>query len=272
MSAIASSEAATRMVLTLNHGAPDYGTFLNAAKKIASDQQLDFLEFVDGDGTILSSAQWPAKFGYKEPAFAAVIPTSAFLRQEEVPDGAVLGLSAIRKVATLETNGFMWWADGALIRTFWRAGNFPRVRVPCFIKTWATGFRHNFCSTLRGRCNGRNCLHRSSNRHNSRGQEAEYGDSLDRGMPWMMRRFMPSRYPDRTISCWGYSWSATRAELISDCSGTSLAQRCWRAPPEILLAILFSGWAAGRVTQPVQTTRRGRSRGLRRATGKRGFR
>ena len=63
---IASSEAATRMALAVSRGPADYSAFVNEAKTLADNQQLDFLEFVDNRGTILSSAQWPAKFGYKE--------------------------------------------------------------------------------------------------------------------------------------------------------------------------------------------------------------
>lgn len=96
---IASSEIATRMALAASRGTTDYGSFVNDAKALADNQQLDFLEFVDKRGTILSSAQWPAKFGYKEGSLpGGVPPKSAFLRQEELPDGAALALSAIREV------------------------------------------------------------------------------------------------------------------------------------------------------------------------------
>jgi two-component system, NtrC family, nitrogen regulation sensor histidine kinase NtrY len=96
---IASSEAATRMALAASRGTTDYGSFVNDAKTLADNQQLDFLEFVDRRGTILSSAQWPAKFGYKETSLpAGAPPKGAFLRQEELPDGAALALSAIREV------------------------------------------------------------------------------------------------------------------------------------------------------------------------------
>ena len=67
---IASSDAVTRMALSLSNNAPDYGAYLNEAKSIADSQQLDFLEFTDSQGTIISSAQSPARFGYKEPAIA----------------------------------------------------------------------------------------------------------------------------------------------------------------------------------------------------------
>ena len=95
---IAASEAATRMALAIGRGSTDYSSFVNEAKALADNQQLDFLEFVDQQGTILSSAQWPAKFGYKDNSLPQPLTTDAFLRQEELPDGAALSLSAIRQV------------------------------------------------------------------------------------------------------------------------------------------------------------------------------
>jgi two-component system nitrogen regulation sensor histidine kinase NtrY len=95
---IASADAATRMALALGNGLPDFSAYLNEAKTVAENQQLDFLEFVDGQGTILSSAQWPAKFGYKDPLSIKAVPKEAFLKREELPDGAALGVFAIREV------------------------------------------------------------------------------------------------------------------------------------------------------------------------------
>ena len=101
---IASSEAATRMALAVSRGSSDYGAFVNEAKTLADNQRLDFLEFVDSRGTILSSAQWPAKFGYKESSLPlAAPPKAAFLRQEQLSDGVALSLSAIRKVEVGDT-------------------------------------------------------------------------------------------------------------------------------------------------------------------------
>jgi two-component system, NtrC family, nitrogen regulation sensor histidine kinase NtrY len=96
---IASDETVTRMALAVNRGPADYSAYVNEAKALADSQQLDFLEFVDSHGTILSSAHWPAKFGYKEGSLpGGPPPKAAVLRQEELPDGAALSLSAIRQV------------------------------------------------------------------------------------------------------------------------------------------------------------------------------
>jgi signal transduction histidine kinase len=95
--AIAASESAVHIALALNRGIQDTGTYLNDAKNIADSQRLDFFEFADNQGTIISSAQWPAKFGYREalvpPPFGLREP---FLKQEELPDGVALGVFAIR--------------------------------------------------------------------------------------------------------------------------------------------------------------------------------
>jgi len=93
---IASGDAAARVALSLNQGSPDYGAYLNEAKILADAQQLDFLEFTDDQGTILSSAQWPAKFGYKNAV--PQVAQAAFLQRVDTPDGAALGLCTTRQV------------------------------------------------------------------------------------------------------------------------------------------------------------------------------
>lgn len=96
---IAASDVSTRLALALNRNAPNYAAYLNEAKSLAENQRLDFLEFANSDGTIISSAQWPAKFGYQEHILlTGPVPKDAFLRQEDLPAGPALGLSAIRKV------------------------------------------------------------------------------------------------------------------------------------------------------------------------------
>ena len=59
---VASSDAVSRMAVTLNATATDSAGYLDLAKSMADSHQLDFLELVDEHGTIISSAEWPAKF------------------------------------------------------------------------------------------------------------------------------------------------------------------------------------------------------------------
>src|SRR5208283_2953668 len=85
--AIAAGETVQRIALELNRSvapaegaAPNSSGYPSEARALASQQQLDFLELVDHQGTILSSAQWQAKFGYPEPAIASsTAPAGAFL-------------------------------------------------------------------------------------------------------------------------------------------------------------------------------------------------
>src|SRR5580704_3753720 len=96
---IAASDDVGRMAVKLNRPQADAGPYFEMAKTTAENSRLDFLEFVESDGTIISSAQWPAKFGYPDAAagsFAASANQSAFLKQEELQDGTALGLFAVR--------------------------------------------------------------------------------------------------------------------------------------------------------------------------------
>jgi two-component system, NtrC family, nitrogen regulation sensor histidine kinase NtrY len=108
---VAASEVVQRIALDMNRGGSDPSEYVAAARSLASQQRLDFLELVDGHGTILSSGQWQAKFGYPEPAIpqakpeapnsdatspTATVPAGPFLKREELPDGATLGLFAVR--------------------------------------------------------------------------------------------------------------------------------------------------------------------------------
>jgi two-component system nitrogen regulation sensor histidine kinase NtrY len=80
----------------------DAAPYLNEAQALAQDAQLDFLEIIGPDGNIVSSAQWPARFGYAEPATGEGSLTP-FLKREELQDGSsVLGLFAVRPIRGAE--------------------------------------------------------------------------------------------------------------------------------------------------------------------------
>jgi two-component system nitrogen regulation sensor histidine kinase NtrY len=91
---MAGSEPVTRIAFDLGHGG-DPAPYLNRAAALAQDYQLDFLEIVSSDGSIVSSAQWPARFGYKETAVTAS-NRKPFLKEESLPDGSSqIGLFAV---------------------------------------------------------------------------------------------------------------------------------------------------------------------------------
>ena len=105
--AIAGSEPVSRMATALNGASlgsslstsADSAEYFELARQVAENRQLDFLEFLDGQGKIISSAQWPAKFGYPETGFeglSALSGQDAFLKREELQDSTALGLFAVR--------------------------------------------------------------------------------------------------------------------------------------------------------------------------------
>jgi len=99
--AIANSDSALRMAGALSGTTSDSAEYFDLARVMAESHQLDFLEILDARGTIVSSAQWPAKFGYPEPAFESIsaFPEQApFLKLEELQDSTALGLFAARPI------------------------------------------------------------------------------------------------------------------------------------------------------------------------------
>jgi signal transduction histidine kinase len=98
--AIATSDPVTRMATALNGTSSDFAEYFDLARAVADNHQLDFVEILDGRGTIVSSAQWPAKFGYPETAFASLSTANqdAFLKLEELQDSTALGFFAVRAV------------------------------------------------------------------------------------------------------------------------------------------------------------------------------
>jgi signal transduction histidine kinase len=93
VNAIAASDAARHIAIQ-----PDYTEYYDYAAPQAATHDLDLLELVAADGAIVSSAQWPARFGYHEEWLAAGGDWNgrgAFLRREELPMGVTLALVAV---------------------------------------------------------------------------------------------------------------------------------------------------------------------------------
>ena len=91
--AIAASDAARNIAIQ-----PDYTQYYDYAAPEAATHDLDLLELVAADGAIVSSAQWPARFGYKEDWLTSGEDwklRGAFLRREELPQGGTLALVAV---------------------------------------------------------------------------------------------------------------------------------------------------------------------------------
>ena len=90
----------SRMALALNRAWRMRGHILNWRRHGAENNRLDFLGVcAKAMARIVSSAQWPAKFGYagrRCRQLCRVADQGAFLKQEELQDGTALGLFAVR--------------------------------------------------------------------------------------------------------------------------------------------------------------------------------
>lgn len=94
---LATSEQARVMAYQIKQSG-DTARYLTTAQTMAQNAQLDFLEIVGSNDDVISSAQWPARFGYPEPAVKNASKTP-FLKREALPDGSTaLGLFAVRGI------------------------------------------------------------------------------------------------------------------------------------------------------------------------------
>ena len=95
-------ERIARMAYDLAHGG-DASMYVTEAAALAQEYELDYLELLQPDGSIVSSAQWPAHFGYKEPAIASA--GQPFFLKEEVlgQDPSEIGLFVVRAVPGAES-------------------------------------------------------------------------------------------------------------------------------------------------------------------------
>jgi two-component system, NtrC family, nitrogen regulation sensor histidine kinase NtrY len=110
VAAIAASERVTRI---LTAGAETY-PFVNEAETLAREHALELLTIAGSNGAIISSAQWPARFGYREDWLtrgADWNSTPVGLRREELADGPVLALMAVR---TVRSGDLMLYVAGGM--------------------------------------------------------------------------------------------------------------------------------------------------------------
>lgn len=248
--AVAKSEAATRMALSLSHGPPDYAAYLDEAQTLAENQQLDFLEFVDGNGTILSSAQWPAKFGYKESFPVMTAPRESFLNQEQLPDSMTLSLVAVRRVPVGDSPLYVM-GGRKLDKDFLASLEPPAGMKAFFYQNLGPSFTPQFLITPTGLTQHWERLAPIVQQVQQRGQETT------RLIHWSpnaaedeMIDAIPLAGADRQVLGILLVANSRRAylELEQQIRSTAIVS----GAAGIVLTILLSGWIASRVTRPVE--------------------
>ena len=104
---ITNADVTVRMALDLARPSADASLYVHDANGAAQEHGLNFVEFVNTDGTLISSAQYPARVGYKNDWVNNVKDwrgSSAFLKKEELPDGVELSLTAVRTQSVGDRN------------------------------------------------------------------------------------------------------------------------------------------------------------------------
>jgi two-component system nitrogen regulation sensor histidine kinase NtrY len=259
--AIAASDEASHMSLKLNQPQADSGPYFELAKTTAENSQLDFLEFAESDGTIISSAQWPAKFGYLESAagtFAAEADQGAFLKQEEMQDGTALGLFAVRATRVGEHPVYVI-GGRRLDKTFLAGLDMPVGMRALLYENRGDHFSAKLL--IDPSTSSPDKTHSAEKLQPLIGAVREYGQEMTAVVPWSGDQAEDEVF--HAIPLLGAGAGKSRPLLAILLIGNSrqtyveLKRHIGSAAllvggAGILLAILLSSWAAARVTRPVE--------------------
>jgi signal transduction histidine kinase len=104
---ITDEDTTVRMAIGLAQPQADVSAYVNVAKGVAQSHQLDFVDFVASDGSIISSAENPERFGYKldwltQPEDWPSV--GAFLKKIDTENGPAIGLMAVSTVRVGDKN------------------------------------------------------------------------------------------------------------------------------------------------------------------------
>ena len=247
--AITASSEGGRIAIAAARPAPDYSVFLDDAQTVAETQQLDFLEFADDHGTIISSAQWPAKFGYKEALGTPTPPADSFLKEEETPAGPALGLFAIRTIAAGDRK--LYVIGGIrLDKTFLASLELPAgMRVLLYENLDRNNFlADHLISATDSTADPQEFapLIRQMQQNPAEASAVIHGNSSD----------------DETVNAipltgdnnqlLGVLLVASSRQIYTELRGQIRAAALLAAAVGLVMAVLLSSWAAARVTRPVE--------------------
>jgi signal transduction histidine kinase len=249
--AIAAGDTVSRMALDLSHGT-DSSAYVTEAKAVADSHQLDLLELVAADGTIISSAHWPARFGYKEDVASGLPAKGAKLRLVPLPDGATLGLMAARAV-NIGDKPLLVLGGQRLDREFISSLSLPAGMRALLYRNLQAGFSPQALTGPSGAMEGANAerLAPVITRVQQQGTDA------DQVVQWSADTADSEAF--HAIPLKGENDALLGVLLVgSSRRGLIELQRhigvfaLIVGGAGILLAILLSGWVAARVTHPIE--------------------
>lgn len=250
--AVATSPETNRMAVAAAKPTPDYSVFLDDAQVLAEAQRLDFLEFADDRGTIISSAQWPAKFGYKEPLARPNVPSNPFLNEEEIPSGSALGLFAVRAIPDIDH--VLYLIGGIrLDRSFLASLDLPtgmRVMLYENLNSGSDKFAPEHLITASDSDQGAQAFAPIVREVQLREKDASAITTAANGAGDETVNAIPLTGESHQLL--GILLVGSSRRPYAELRGQIRSAALLAAGTGLLLAILLSSWAAARVTRPVE--------------------
>ncbi len=242
---IAASAAARDIAIS-----PDASNYVDQAAGLAATHGLDLLELVAGDGTIVSSAEWPARFGYKEdwlatePAWQA---RGAFLKREELPDGVALALVAVGTASAGDRK--LYVAGGRLLdREFLSTLVMPAGMRVLLYRNLAPQFSASELIGASGPAPG--AAHLESLIEQVARQRRETTSTVGRGVEAETFHALPlTGYESGLLGV--LLIGSSRRDLV-ELEASMLRTAITVAAAGILMGIALSWWATARITRPVR--------------------
>ncbi|PYY17873.1 MAG: hypothetical protein DMG61_01640 [Acidobacteria bacterium] len=247
--AIARSQSLRNVALSLSAPGGDPAPYVNLAASLAAEQQLDYLEILSQDGTIISSAQWPARFGVRLP-WVDEVPDwnrqAAFLQNEENPQGTELALVSVRVLSAAD-RGFLVVAGQRIDSSFLRSLALPEGTRVLLWRPLGTGRElEDTQGTVNVPAELKPML------------EASLRERMDVGR--IVHLDEDGMYTAHAIPFTGLDSKQPLAVLVVASSRRELSDLQNRirntgllvAGGGILLSIIASGWSAARISRPIE--------------------
>jgi signal transduction histidine kinase len=251
LQAAASTPEAGHIAVAAAQTPAKYTAFVDDAQAIAQIEQLDFLEFADDKGTIISSAQWPAKFGYQEPLAAGSPSTTPFLKDEETPSGHALGLFSVRTIPTGDRK--LYLIGGIrLDRSFLSSLKLPSgMRVMLYENVDHNGeaFSANHLVTSGATLSNPSQLESLVRNVQHSGRPESATVQWSSGESELIHAFPLAGERGQLL---GILLVGNSRQIYTDFRNQIRSAALLAAGAGLLLAIILSSWAAARVTRPVE--------------------
>jgi len=250
----AARESTVRMAADLARAPANASVYVNDAAAQASALQLDFFEIVAADSSIISSAQWPARFGYKEDLVQEQSDWNGqrpFLKREDLPDGPALALVTVRVVHAGDSPLYVIGGE-RLDRDFLASLVLPAGTRALLYRNTGPQFSPAALTSVSGPVSDPVKLAGLIRLVERDG--AERSEVIDwAGDPTWQETVHAIPLTGRAKELLGVLLVASSRQEIVDLERHIRSTALIVGGTGVLFGVLLSGWAASRVTQPLET-------------------